>query len=227
MMMMTSACTQLHPHSRPYVPYSAHADQYLTPPYFYSRPTECTFPSPHTYVFNAPPPRTSLFSNFSCPSCRFHTSSFSEFLSQLIDHNMMQKSTLIVSMHYLKQILALQPFLLSTMPCSLCLFATCAVLASKYLIDECSQVNLTWANVLGIPVAQMNKYERELLSAFDYNINVSAPAYASIHDTVVSDLCTLLVRPRPSPPRLTCAVDPAIFRTREFQCILKELYAMT
>ena len=136
---------------------------------------------------------------------------------------MLQKSCLLLTLHYIDQICMRMPFFtLSSLTCHRFIISAIAV-ASKGLCDTFCTNNL-YAKVGGITVTELNMLEREFLQAIDWRLTVSnyssycsTPWRIEYHSAVGSDgsffigclfmvepfLLWLLVHTR-SPPGVLC-----------------------
>eukprot|EP00123_Amoebidium_parasiticum_P013327 comp21898_c0_seq1/m.31391 comp21898_c0_seq1/g.31391 ORF comp21898_c0_seq1/g.31391 comp21898_c0_seq1/m.31391 type:complete len:306 (-) comp21898_c0_seq1:624-1541(-) len=229
-------------------------------------PASCYSPVPdivdYASLGNTVGPVSSLLLNLnSCSMCEIHArtpidTDVITFLAKVVEEASMHESTLITTMYYVDKCLRMSGATQLTRPCGRCVFATCAVLATKYLSDDCVSVNSTWAKILGLPVSLVSAYERELLRLFEYNLNVPRSDYTFLEQRFrndwasqylnvqrISDISSeedddqLIYVPESTAthsfeykpvkkPRGKTEVDPAIFVTAEYQDILKDLYAM-
>ena len=84
----------------------------------------------------------------------------------------LQKSCLLLTLHYIDQICTRMPlFTLSSLTCHRFIISAIAV-ASKGLCDSFCTNNL-YAKVGGITVTELNMLEREFLEAIDWRLTVS------------------------------------------------------
>ncbi|KAJ8696582.1 Pho80p cyclin [Pleurotus ostreatus] len=108
---------------------------------------------------------------------RFHSRSAPnisvlDYLRRIIRFTNVEKSCLLLTLHYVDQICARTPlFTLSSLTCHRFVIAAIAV-SSKGLCDTfCT--NSLYAKVGGISLSELNLLEREFLSAIDWRLTVS------------------------------------------------------
>jgi len=105
---------------------------------------------------------------------RFHSRSIPsisvlDYLKRIVRFTNVEKSCLLITLHYIDQICARMPlFTLSSLTCHRFIIASITV-ASKGLCDTFCTNNL-YAKVGGISVSELNVLEREFLQAIDWRL---------------------------------------------------------
>ncbi|KAG5646800.1 hypothetical protein DXG03_002177 [Asterophora parasitica] len=105
---------------------------------------------------------------------RFHSRSAPsisvlDYLNRIVKFTNVEKSCLLITLHYIDQICARMPlFTLSSLTCHRFIIASITV-SSKGLCDQFCTNNL-YAKVGGISVTELNILEREFLSAIDWRL---------------------------------------------------------
>lgn len=108
------------------------------------------------------------------------TKSFCSFTWRLIGAYRAPYSLVLLTLLYIARLRTKFPSLVTqnnTDKSERWIFMTALIIACKYLDDGCIK-NTTWAKALKIPIAEINRMEREFLVAIDYGLFVSEVSFA-------------------------------------------------
>lgn len=99
------------------------------------------------------------------------------YIERIMKYGHVSPSVLVAAFVNMDRIISKKPFVLSSL--SFHRFFLCSVMISCKYFDDIYYSNAVWAKIGGLPLAELNKLESEVLGLLDWKINVSVEEYES------------------------------------------------